>query len=46
MPNRLAQATSPYLQQHADTPVDWWEWSDEALAVAQERDGPILLSVG
>ncbi len=46
MPNRLAQATSPYLQQHADNPVDWWEWSDEALAVAQELDRPILLSVG
>lgn len=46
MPNRLAQATSPYLQQHADNPVDWWEWSDEALAVAQELERPILLSVG
>ena len=46
MPNRLAEATSPYLQQHADNPVDWWEWSDEALAVAQELDRPILLSVG
>src|SRR5689334_10987453 len=46
MPNRLAQATSPYLQQHADNPVDWWEWSDEALVVAQELDRPILLSVG
>ncbi|MEJ7633903.1 thioredoxin domain-containing protein [Aeromicrobium sp.] len=46
MPNRLAVATSPYLQQHADNPVDWWEWSDEALAAAQELDRPILLSVG
>ena len=46
MPNRLTAATSPYLQQHADNPVDWWEWSDEALAVAQELDRPILLSVG
>ncbi|KAA1400289.1 thioredoxin domain-containing protein [Aeromicrobium ginsengisoli] len=46
MPNRLARATSPYLQQHAENPVDWWEWSDEALAVAQELDRPILLSVG
>jgi uncharacterized protein YyaL (SSP411 family) len=46
MANRLAQATSPYLQQHADNPVDWWEWSEEALAVAQELDRPILLSVG
>ena len=46
MPNRLAEATSPYLQQHADNPVDWWEWSDEAFAVAQTLDRPILLSVG
>lgn len=33
MSNRLTQASSPYLQQHADNPVDWWEWSSEALAV-------------
>ncbi len=46
MPNRLAQATSPYLQQHADNPVDWWEWSDEAFAEATRLDQPILLSVG
>ncbi|MCW2830796.1 MAG: N-acylglucosamine 2-epimerase [Aeromicrobium sp.] len=46
MPNRLADATSPYLQQHADNPVDWWEWSDEALTVAKTLDRPILLSVG
>ncbi|GAA3514754.1 thioredoxin domain-containing protein [Aeromicrobium panaciterrae] len=46
MANRLAQATSPYLQQHADNPVDWWEWSDEAFAEARERDRPILLSIG
>ncbi|MCW2771640.1 MAG: N-acylglucosamine 2-epimerase [Aeromicrobium sp.] len=46
MPNRLAQATSPYLQQHADNPVDWWEWSAEALEVAKTLDRPILLSVG
>jgi uncharacterized protein YyaL (SSP411 family) len=46
MPNRLAAATSPYLLQHADNPVDWWEWSDEALTVAQELDRPILLSIG
>ncbi|SEK26158.1 thioredoxin domain-containing protein [Streptacidiphilus jiangxiensis] len=44
--NRLADATSPYLQQHADNPVDWWEWGDEAFAAARERDVPILLSVG
>ncbi len=44
--NRLAQATSPYLQQHADNPVDWWEWSDDAFAEAKGLDRPILLSVG
>lgn len=46
MANRLASATSPYLLQHADNPVDWWEWGAEALAVAQELDRPVLLSVG
>jgi len=44
--NRLADTTSPYLQQHADNPVDWWPWCDEALALAREQDKPILLSVG
>ena len=34
MANRLATATSPYLLQHADNPVDWWEWGDEAFAEA------------
>ncbi|MGA6168202.1 thioredoxin domain-containing protein [Amycolatopsis magusensis] len=46
MSNRLAAATSPYLLQHADNPVDWWPWGPEALAEAQRRDVPILLSVG
>jgi uncharacterized protein YyaL (SSP411 family) len=44
--NRLKDATSPYLLQHADNPVDWWQWSDEAFAEARRRDVPILLSVG
>jgi hypothetical protein len=44
--NRLKDATSPYLLQHAGNPVDWWEWSDEALAEARRRDVPVLLSVG
>ena len=44
--NRLALETSPYLRQHADNPVDWYPWGDEALAAAVERDRPILLSVG
>ncbi|MDE2761372.1 MAG: thioredoxin domain-containing protein [Gemmatimonadota bacterium] len=46
MPNRLASATSPYLLQHADNPVDWHPWGDEALALAREQDRPILLSIG
>ncbi|MFZ4186657.1 thioredoxin domain-containing protein [Streptomyces pseudogriseolus] len=46
MANRLAQATSPYLLQHADDPVDWWTWSEEAFAEARRRDVPVLLSVG
>jgi uncharacterized protein len=46
VPNRLANATSPYLLQHKDNPVDWWEWSDEAFEVARSRNLPILLSVG
>ena len=46
MPNRLVDSTSPYLVQHADNPVDWWEWGADALAVAKELDRPILLSVG
>jgi uncharacterized protein len=44
--NRLARATSPYLLQHKDNPVDWWEWSGEALAEARRRDVPVLVSVG
>ena len=44
--NRLGSATSPYLLQHADNPVDWWEWGDDAFAEAKRRDVPILISVG
>jgi len=44
--NRLAAATSPYLQQHAENPVDWWEWGPEAFEEARRRDVPVLLSVG
>jgi uncharacterized protein len=44
--NRLAHETSPYLLQHADNPVDWHPWGDEALARARSEDRPILLSVG
>ncbi|KHL10967.1 UNVERIFIED_CONTAM: hypothetical protein LK11_44605 [Mumia flava] len=46
MANRLSRATSPYLLQHADNPVDWHEWGDDAFALAAERDVPVLLSVG
>ncbi len=46
MPNRLAQETSPYLQQHADNPVDWYPWGEEALRLAREQNKPILLSIG
>ena len=44
--NRLAQATSPYLLQHAHNPVDWHEWGEEALARARAERKPILLSIG
>lgn len=46
MTNRLAQETSPYLQQHADNPVDWYAWNDETLRLARKLDKPILLSIG
>ena len=44
--NRLAEETSPYLQQHAGNPVDWFPWGEEALARARDEDRPILLSIG
>ncbi len=44
--NRLKESTSPYLLQHADNPVDWWPWCDEAFERARARDVPVLLSVG
>ncbi|MDJ0917072.1 MAG: thioredoxin domain-containing protein [Woeseiaceae bacterium] len=46
MPNRLATETSPYLKQHADNPVDWYPWGDEAFELAKSEGKPILLSVG
>jgi uncharacterized protein YyaL (SSP411 family) len=46
MPNRLGSATSPYLLQHADNPVDWWEWGEDAFAEARRRDVPVFLSIG
>ena len=44
--NRLATETSPYLRQHADNPVDWWPWGEQAFAEARRRDVPVFLSVG
>jgi uncharacterized protein len=46
MSNRLASETSPYLLQHADNPVDWHPWGDEALARARRESKPILVSIG
>ncbi len=43
MPNRLARETSPYLQQHADNPVDWYPWGEEALQLARQMDKPVLV---
>ncbi len=46
MTNRLSSSLSPYLRQHRDNPVDWWEWGEDAFAEASRRDVPVLLSVG
>ena len=46
MANRLAAETSPYLLQHADNPVDWYAWGEEALPRARDEDRPLLVSIG
>ncbi len=46
MPNRLIDETSPYLLQHADNPVDWYPWGEEALQKSRDEDKPIFLSIG
>src|ERR1700684_4437827 len=46
MANRLALETSPYLLQHAENPVDWYAWGEEALTRAREVDKPLLVSIG
>lgn len=46
VPNRLAKEKSPYLLQHANNPVDWFPWSDEAFEVAKRGNKPIFLSIG
>src|SRR6478735_10449389 len=44
--NRLINESSPYLLQHANNPVDWYPWGDEALEKARAEDKPILVSIG
>ena len=44
--NRLGRSPSPYLQQHAGNPVDWWPWCDEAIALARSLDRPLFVSIG
>ncbi|HRP05725.1 MAG TPA: thioredoxin domain-containing protein, partial [Opitutaceae bacterium] len=46
MPNHLADSQSPYLRQHADNPVDWYEWSEQAFEKARIENKPIFLSIG
>lgn len=46
MPNRLAQTSSLYLRKHAQNPIDWWPWCDEALEIARRENKPIFLSIG
>ena len=46
MGNRLGASLSPYLRAHADNPVDWYPWGDDAFAAARERDVPVLVSIG
>lgn len=46
MANRLVHATSPYLRQHAENPVDWFPWGEEAFGKARDEDKPIFLSIG
>ena len=46
MSNRLARESSPYLRQHAQNPVDWFPWGEDAFAAARARDLPIFLSIG
>lgn len=46
MASRLSRSASPYLRSHADNPVDWWPWGEEAFAEAARRDVPVLISIG
>ena len=44
--NHLAHASSPYLKEHADNPVDWYEWGEEALTKAKDENKPLIISIG
>src|SRR3954447_3435988 len=46
MPNHLAAESSPYLRQHADNPVEWWPWGEDAFAEARRLDRPVFVSIG
>ncbi|MDD7963661.1 DUF255 domain-containing protein, partial [Microbacterium thalli] len=46
MTNRLADTLSPYLRSHAENPVDWYPWGEEAFAEARRWDVPLLISIG
>ena len=46
MPNHLSEAVSPYLRSHADNPVNWYPWGEEAFAEALRRGVPVLVSIG
>ncbi len=46
MTNRLAQSQSLYLRKHAENPIDWWPWCDDAIALSKAEDRPIFLSIG
>lgn len=46
VPNRLSREKSPYLLQHANNPVDWYTWGDQAFKKAKDEDKPVFLSIG
>ncbi len=46
IPNRLANEKSPYLLQHANNPVNWYPWSEEAFQIAKTENKPVFLSIG
>ena len=46
MTNRLSREKSPYLRQHAENPIDWYPWGDEAFQKARDKNLPVFLSIG